>query len=89
MKFVKYSYSAGYCGTDEETYAKWDDDATDDEIANYGEELAWNHVNSYGAQEEWEEENPDIEFELDYGYEYIKEEDKPEDYKWEDCCKSA
>lgn len=58
MKFVKYSYSADYCGTDEETYAKWDDDATDGEIANYG-------------------------------YEYIKEEDKPEDYKWEDCCKSA
>ena len=25
MKFVKYSYSAGYCGTDEETYAKWED----------------------------------------------------------------
>lgn len=89
MKFVKYSYSAGYCGTDEETYAKWDDDATEDEIANYGEELAWDHVNSYGAQEEWEEENPDVEFELDYGYEYIKEEDKPDDYQWTDCCKSA
>lgn len=55
MKFVKYSYSAGYCGTDEETYAKWDDDATDDEIAKYGEDLAWDHVNSYGAQEEWED----------------------------------
>lgn len=89
MKFVKFEYSAGYCGTDETTYAKFDDDATDDEISDVGEELANDHVDSYGAREEFEEENPDVEFELDYSWEFIKEEDKPDDYSWDNYCKSA
>ena len=82
MKYVKYEMSAGYCGTDKTVYAKFDDNATDDEIAQIGEDMAWDHAESYGAVEEWEEDNPEIEFELDYGWSYIKEEDKPSYEEW-------
>jgi hypothetical protein len=54
-------------------YAKFDDKATDDEIGNTGEDMAWDHADSYGAVEEWEEENPEVEFELDYSWSYIAE----------------
>ena len=82
MKFVKYEMSAGYCGTDKTVYAKWDDSATDDEIAQTGEDMAWEHADSYGAQEEWEEDNPEVEFELDYSYAYITEKE------WEEASAS-
>jgi hypothetical protein len=78
MKFVKYEMSAGYCGTDKTVYAKFDDKTTDDEIANIGEQIAWDHADSYGAVEEWEKENPEIEFELDYSWSYITEKEYDE-----------
>ena len=82
MKYVKYEMSAGYCGTDKTVYAKFDDDATDDEIAEIGSDMAWEHAESYGAIEEWENDNPEIEFELDWSWDYIKEEDKPYYEEW-------
>lgn len=78
MKFVKYEMSAGYCGTDKTVYAKFCDDATDDEIGDTGEEMAWDHADSYGAVEEWEMDNPEVEFELDYSWSYITEKEYDE-----------
>lgn len=36
MKYIKFTYSNGYCGCDEEVYAAFDDGVDDSEIEEYG-----------------------------------------------------
>lgn len=83
MKYVEFHYSAGMCGTDEETFGVFDDDATDEDISDVGFELCSQHCESYGVYpEEYEEENG-VEFEYDYSWKEVSKEEvttTPEDF---------
>lgn len=47
MKYVKFSYSNGYCGCDGEEYQEFDDDITDAELSQIAIDLAMDNAESY------------------------------------------
>lgn len=75
MRFVKFEYSAGYCGTTVVEYGKFSDDTTEGEIDEIALELVQNHCESYGIDIEQEEEESGVEWEYDYAWNYVEEKD--------------
>jgi hypothetical protein len=75
MRFVKFEYSAGCCGTDAVEYGKFSDDTTEGEIDEIALELVQNHCESYGVDIEQEEEESGVEWEYDYAWNYVEEKD--------------
>ena len=49
-KKIFFHLHTGYCGEDDYTVAEFKDDATDEEISEYGYQLAINHAASYGHE---------------------------------------
>ena len=47
MKYVHFSGSNGYCGTDYDEYVMFSDDCSESEIENYSIELAYQCAESY------------------------------------------
>jgi hypothetical protein len=70
MKYIRFNYSAGYCGTDTYEFGKFEDTATDEEIDEIAEELCENHCEMYGI---YEDEENDVEPELDYSWREVPE----------------
>jgi len=64
--FVRFDYSAGYCGTDAYTFGKFEDTATDDEITEIAIQIVQQHCESYGIDIEQEEEKSGVEWEYDF-----------------------
>lgn len=75
MRFVKFEYSAGCCGTDAVEYGKFSDDTSEQEIDEIALELVQNHCESYGVDIEQEEEESGVEWEYDYAWSYVEEKD--------------
>ena len=75
MRFVKFEYSAGYCGTTAVEYGKFSDDTPEQEIDGIALELVQNHCESYGIDIEQEEEESGVEWEYDYAWNYVEEKD--------------
>ena len=70
MKYIRFDYSAGYCGTDAYEFGKFEDTATDEEINEIGLEICINHCDSYGFNED---EESDVEPEYDYNWKEVSE----------------
>lgn len=89
--FVKIAVSTDRCGTDLLVYAKFPDDATNEEINNYCDEIAYNNYASYGFAEEDEmnEEESEIEYIPDehYFFSWLKNETIPEGVEFDDLTK--
>ncbi len=66
-KYYKFSYSAGYCGTDEEEIVKFDDNVSEKEVSEAFEDW-YDSVNtaSRGYEEISEEEAEDEGIDEDY-----------------------
>ncbi len=47
MKYVHFSGSNGYCGTDYDEYVAFEDDCSENEICEYSDELAYQCAESY------------------------------------------
>jgi len=69
MKYIRFDYSAGYCGTDTYEFGKFEDSVANDEIDDIAEQLCENHCEMYGIYEE----NEDVEPELDYSWKEVSE----------------
>lgn len=70
MKYIRFDYSAGFCGTDTYEFGKFEDTATDEEIEEIAEELFENHCEMYGI---YEDEESDVEPELDFSWKEVPE----------------
>ena len=68
MKYIRFDYSAGFCGTDTYEFGKFEDTATDEEIGEIAEDLCENHCEMYGV---YEDEESDVEPELDYSWKEV------------------
>lgn len=51
MKYVHFSGSNGYCGTDYDEYMAFEDDYSENEICEYSDELAHSNAESYEYME--------------------------------------
>ena len=49
MKFVRFDYSAGMCGTDSYEFGKFDDDITEEEISDIAEQICEQWCETYGV----------------------------------------
>ena len=67
MKFVRFDYSAGMCGTDSYEFGKFDDDITED----VAQQICEQWCESYGVDVESEEEESGIEYEYDYSWKFV------------------
>ena len=80
MRFFKIEYGTPYCGIDEVEYLKFPDDYTDEEVYDYAEDLALDHSESYGFEED---EDSDAEEEKYWFHaNEIKETDIPDYCSW-------
>lgn len=70
MKYIRFDYSAGFCGTDTYEFGKFEDTTTIDEIDEIAEELCENHCEMYGV---YDDEESDVEPELDYSWREVSE----------------
>jgi len=70
MKYIRFDYSAGFCGTDTYEFGKFEDTATNEEIGEIAEELCENHCEMYSV---YEDEESDVEPELDYSWKEVPE----------------
>lgn len=68
MKYIRFDYSAGFCGTDTYEFGKFEDTVTDEEIGEIAEELCQNHCEMYGI---YDDEESDVEPELDYSWKEV------------------
>lgn len=79
MKYVHFSGSNGYCGTDYDEYVMFDDDCPESEIENYSAELAYRCAEEFEYLAYWnDEEDVEIYYEnaLSYcGWDYCTEEE--------------
>lgn len=66
MKYIRFDYSAGFCGTDTYEFGKFEDTATDEEIDEIAEQLC----EMYGI---YEDEESDVEPELDFSWKEVSE----------------
>lgn len=79
MKYIRFDYSAGYCGTDTYEFGKFEDTATDEEIGEIAEQICRDHCEMYGVYEEsgdWSEDDlieAECETELDYSWKEVPE----------------
>ena len=84
MKFVRFDYSAGMCGTDSYEFGKFDDDITEEEISDVAQQICEQWCESYDIDVESEEEESGIEYEYDYSWKFVDydevEEDNLSDY---------
>lgn len=71
--FVRFDYSAGYCGTDAYEFGKFEDTTTDEEINEIALQIVEQHCESYGIDIENEEEESGVEWEYDYSWEIVEE----------------
>ena len=67
MKYVKYTCSNGFCGCDEEFYEVFQDNATEEDINEYGYELLQNAYSFYEPDDRF------IDMEDDEAYEYYQQ----------------
>ena len=70
MKYIRFDYSAGFCGTDTYEFGKFEDTATNEEIDEIAEELCENHCEMYGI---YEDEESDVEPELNFSWREVSE----------------
>ena len=70
MKFVRFDYSAGMCGTDCYEFGKFDDDITEEEISDVAQQICEQWCESYGVDVETEEESG-VEYEYDYSWKFV------------------
>lgn len=47
MKKIKVTIDTGFCGENHEVVIDVEDDATEDEIDKYAEELVWEYINVF------------------------------------------
>ena len=78
MKFVRFDYSAGMCGTDSYEFGKFDDDITEEEISDVAQQICEQWCESYGDVES-EEEESGIEYEYDYSWKFVDYDEVEED----------
>ena len=71
MKFVRFDYSAGMCGTDCYEFGKFDDDITEEEISDVAQQICEQWCESYGIDVESEEEESGVEYEYDYSWKFV------------------
>lgn len=71
MKFVRFDYSAGMCGTDSYEFGKFDDDITEEEISDVAQQTCEQQCESYDIDVESEEEESGIEYEYDYSWKFV------------------
>lgn len=62
MKYIRFDYSAGFCGTDTYEFGKFEDSVANDEIDDIAEQLCENHCEMYGIYEEDEDVEPELNF---------------------------
>lgn len=79
MKFVRFDYSAGMCGTDSYEFGKFDDDITEEEISDVAQQICEQWYESYGIDVESEEEESGIEYEYDYSWKFVDYDEVEED----------
>ena len=79
MKFVRFDYSAGMCGTDSYEFGKFDDDITEEEISDVAQQICEQGCESYGVDVESEEEESGIEYEYDYSWKFVDYDEVEED----------
>lgn len=70
MKYIRFDYSAGFCGTDTYEFGKFEDTATDEEIGEIAEQLCENHCEMYGIYKDYDD---DVEPELDFSWREVPE----------------
>lgn len=78
MRFFKIEYGTPYCGTDEVEYLKFPDDYTNEEVYDYTEDLAFNHSESYG----FDDDDSGDEEEYWFSTNEIKETEILDDCSW-------
>lgn len=71
MKFVRFDYSAGICGTDSYEFGKFDDDITEEEISDVAQQICEQWCESYGIDVESEEEESGVEYIYDYFWKFV------------------
>ena len=71
MKFVRFDYSAGMCGTDCYEFGKFDNDITEEEISDVAEQICEQWCESYGVDVEVEDEESGVEYEYDYSWKFV------------------
>lgn len=71
MKFVRFDYSAGMCGTDCYEFGKFDDGITEEEISDVAQQICEQWCESYGIDVESEEEESGVEYEYDYSWKFV------------------
>lgn len=68
MKYIKFTYGTGLCGTDDECYLSFADNYTTKDLDAYASDLAFDNASSH------------IDIERDYGI-YQEEYDTEEEYE--------
>jgi hypothetical protein len=71
MKFVRFDYSAGLCGTEGYEFGRFDDDITEEEISDVAQQICETWCESYGINVEAEEEESGVEYEYDYSWKFV------------------
>lgn len=76
--FVRFDYSAGYCGTDNYEFGKFEDTTTAEELNEIGLQIVQQYCESFGIDIEQEEEESGVEWEYDYTWNVVKEDEVEE-----------